>query len=130
MIGEKKKIVEFSQSFFIVFCLIYSVVSADISFAETTIFTKDKLAAEHREVLAAHSTPATFQLDGILSGLEVITFELVGINGVDTITWVDEYGDPVSFTVDKTRPIPVYSPLDLLITKPVTVNDVGVKLVQ
>lgn len=111
--------------FFAVFLL-----TPQLSSAETVIFTKDKVADTHREIFAAHSVPATFQLDGTLDGVEKITFYLVGINGTDTIVWVDENGDAVEITATNPRPIPLYAPLDLLIDKPVTANNVGLKLVQ
>lgn len=117
-------------------CIIFAlflavfVIPPQVSFAWTTIFTKDKVADTHTETFATHSVPSTFQLDGTLDGVEEITFELVGINGVDVEAWVDEYGDAIKFTATVTRPIPVYSPIDVKITKPVTANNVGVKLVQ
>jgi len=95
-----------------------------------TVLPKDKIGDDARELFSRTTVPASFQLDGTLDGTETVTFELLGVDEQTASAWVDEYGDAVEFTADKTRPIPVFSPLDLLVTKPNTVNDVGIKLVQ
>ena len=93
-----------------------------------TIHSKTTLAESKHEKLIR--VPATFQIDGELNGAEEIEFFLAGIDGtITTQPWVDEDEQPIKFTASQIRPISVYSPLDIYIVKPVTVNAVGIKLV-
>ncbi len=93
------------------------------------IIPKDTAAKDKRVEFSRHNVPATFQLDGTLAGAEEITFDLIGINGTDSIPWVDEDEDEIKFTADQTKPIAVYSPIDVLVTKGVTAATAGVKLI-
>lgn len=95
----------------------------------TQIFRKETGAGTYPKTFLRHSVPQSFQLDGPLALGEEILFFLVGLNGKDLSPWVNEDGDQYKFSDTMTTPIPVYSPLALHVTKPITAAPVGVKLV-
>jgi hypothetical protein len=95
------------------------------------IFTKDKLA-QTRHMLPIRGTasnpyPVSLQVDGAL-GSDVITITLIGIDGA---TETDAYDSSAAIlTLSATTPVQTfYGPMDILISKPITTNDIGLKKV-